>query len=106
MRMPRRVGQPEVELLGQRGRDGQALVAERSERSRRPAELQHEHAWAQLAKPRSVALDRTQPTGGLQPESDRRGVLQPRAPDERSPLVISGEAGEHARQALEIVLEE
>ena len=61
MRMPRHVGQREVEFCRQRGRDGESLFAERRERARGAAELQDGDARGREGVyARAMSLDRAQ----------------------------------------------
>ena len=102
LRVPREVGQCELQLLGERRRDVHAALAQRRERADRAAELQCRDPAANLREPDPVALDRRQESRGLEAQRHRRPLLQPGAARKRRLCVHSRERGERAGQAREI----
>ena len=87
-------GLGEVQLAGEGGLHGEALVAERGERAGGAGELHDEEARLQLIEALAVPLDHGQPDGGLVAEGDGQGMLQVRAARHDRVAVAFGERGE------------
>ena len=82
LRVPRRDGNRERQLRGERRLHRDALRAERRERGRGAAELQHDRTLARRSEPRAMTIDRRERRRELQAERNRQRLLKPCATGE------------------------
>lgn len=104
--VPGLFGQSQAQLLGQRRGHRQGLFAERGERPRGAAELQHQQARAQLAQALAVPGQGTEQAGELHAQGHRGGVLQPGAPGQRRVGMPFGLVRQDLGKTLQILLEQ
>ena len=100
--VPGRIGQGQLEHLGQLFRDLPSLVAEGGERTGRTAELQRQRLAAHALQPQFRAVQRGGIFGELQPERHRQRVLQPGAGDHRGVAVLTRQAGKAGDRAIDV----
>ena len=103
IRVPGKRGLDEVELAGEEAGDLQAVLAHRGQRARRATELCREPVAPKLGEPRSGVEHGDEPTGRLEPEGRRHGLLEQRATGHRRVAMRAGEPRAGRCDAVDLV---